>query len=199
MKNIIVNLIFISSFESKLFLIHANAIKDVPECNIKIGYWLDGSKSLEGYAGSAQNCLQIVKLREPSANGITWQSESKECHAVFRATKFEKSLYSTRHSCIIDSKPQLLFFWKILVMLFFDINAISISLLSILQIRIATQKEVTLVCFLSNMVEKSTPVVILVMVDTGVPIQLQVMGLTTIGTGAKSITVLKLIRNEQLN
>ena len=178
-------------------------LKDVPECNIKIGYWLDGSKSLEGYAGSAQNCLQIVKLREPSANGITWQSESKECHAVFRATKFEKSLYSTRHSCIIGSKPQLLFFWKILVMLFLfkvrTINAISISLLSILQIRIATQMKVTLVCFLSNMVEKSTPVVILVMVDTGVPIQLQVMGLTTIGTGAKSITVLKLIRNEQLN
>ena len=79
---------------------------------MKIGYRLDGSTSyyLEGYAGSAQNCLQIVKLREPSANGLTWHSESKACYAVFRATKFEKSSYSTTQSCIIGSKPQILFF-----------------------------------------------------------------------------------------
>ena len=81
----------------------------------------------------------------------------------------------------------------------FYIDTILTLVLSILQIRIATQKKATLVCFLSNMVEKSTQVVILVMVVTGVPIQLQVMGLTTIGTGAKSIIVLKQIRNEQLH
>ena len=78
-------------------------------------------------------------------------------------------------------------------------NTILIFLLSILQIRIATQKKATLAYFLSNMVGKSTQVVILVMVVTGVPIQLQVMELITIGIGATSIIVLRQIKNDQWN
>ena len=47
--------------------------------------------------------------------------------------------------------------------------------------------------FHSNMAEKNTTVAIMVMVDTGVPIQLPVIKPTTIGIGVKSIIALNLI------
>ena len=91
------------------------------------------------------------------------------------------------------------FYFLNFAMLVLDLwyNTILIFLLSILQIRIATQKKATLAYFLSNMVGKSTQVVILVMVVTGVPTQLRMMELITIGIGATSIIVLRQTRNNQ--
>ena len=53
--------------------------------------------------------------------------------------------------------------------------------------------------FHSNMAEKNTIVAIMVMVDTGVPIQLPAIKPTTIGIGVKSIIALNLIKINSLN
>ena len=52
--------------------------------------------------------------------------------------------------------------------------------------------------FHSNMAEKNTTVAIMVMVDTGVPIQLPAIKPTTIGIGVKSIIALNSIEINSL-
>ena len=53
--------------------------------------------------------------------------------------------------------------------------------------------------FHSNMAEKNTLVAIMVMVDTGVPIQLPAIKPTTTGIGVKSIIALNSIEISSLN
>ena len=92
-----------------LFPFHVYSEEEIPECNIKIGYDLDGYDEFVGYAGSAHNCLSLVRLRKPEANGIRWQSGSKHCNGVSHATRFiETSFASNTQSCIIGSKFPIL-------------------------------------------------------------------------------------------
>ena len=76
--------------------------EDQPECNIKVGYSIDGHPTFEGHAGSAENCFQLVRLREPRANGIKWYSD-KTCKAVFGSTQINPGC-STCQSCIFGNK-----------------------------------------------------------------------------------------------
>ena len=91
------------------FSFYVYAEEEIPECNIKIGYDLDGYDEFVGYAGSAHNCLSLVKLRMPEANGIRWQSGSKHCNGVSHATRFIETSYANNtQSCIIGSKFPIL-------------------------------------------------------------------------------------------
>lgn len=91
------------------FPFHVYSEEEIPECNIKVGYGLDGYDEFVGYAGSAHNCLSLVRLRKPEANGIRWQSGSKHCNGVSHATRFIETSYANNtQSCIIGSKFPIL-------------------------------------------------------------------------------------------
>ena len=94
-------------------------IDDVPECNFEVGYTLDvnhGYYDEVGYAGSAQNCYQLARLKNPEANAIVWYSDFKSCYAVTGATKLveaeTKFLYAKEnaHSCIFKSKIRIYYY-----------------------------------------------------------------------------------------
>lgn len=104
------------SFCVTFFPFYVYSEEKIPECNIKVGYGLDGYDEFVGYAGSAHNCLSLVRLRKPEANGIRWQSGSKHCNGVSHATRFIETSYANNtQSCIIGSKFLILLLYIMLL------------------------------------------------------------------------------------
>ena len=82
------------------------------ECNIKSGYKIYNNESEHAYgkavgsAGSAENCYQMVKLKEPEANGIIWCPTFKSCDAKFGAFQLIKSRNNEDYACIFENNYQ---------------------------------------------------------------------------------------------
>lgn len=75
-------------------------------CSIKSGKSMGKSGKSVGRPKSAQECLELVQSKEPTANGFTWYGQYGHCIAIFGATSIGPAKFKSE-ACIFSPLPSL--------------------------------------------------------------------------------------------